>query len=62
MSNPASPAMQYRGPGDSGIHITQLQCMAALLRRGTSLADAASSVYDATRAAMANDSYAADWN
>jgi hypothetical protein len=55
-------AMQYLGPGDSGIHITQLQCMAALLRRGTPLIDAASTVYDATRAAMANDPHAADWN
>jgi AAA domain len=55
-------AMQYQGIGDRGIHKTQLQCMAAPLRRDTSLIDAASAVYDATRAAMVNGPRAADWN
>jgi AAA domain-containing protein len=59
---PRLAAMQYQGVGDRGIHRTQLQCMAALLRRGTSLTDAANIVYDATRAAMVNDPHAANWD
>jgi hypothetical protein len=48
-------AMKFQGLGDSAIHPTQLRCMASLLRSGAVLREAARTVLDATRAAVAND-------
>ena len=47
--------MTFQGPGDSSIHQTQLSCVASLLRSGVALEEATRIVFDATRAAMADD-------
>jgi hypothetical protein len=41
-------AMQHQGPSDAAVHPTQLDCMNALLGRGTLLSDAVARVLDAT--------------
>jgi hypothetical protein len=41
-------AMQHQGPGDAAVHPTQMDCMNALLGRGTLLSDAVARVLDAT--------------
>jgi hypothetical protein len=55
-------AMRYKGPGDSSIHLTQLHCMASLLRSGCTLDYAVDEILEATRAAVANNARAAKWD
>jgi AAA domain len=54
--------MQFEGPGDSAIHITQLQCSAAMLRAGVPAEDVITQVLEATHHAVAGDKRAADWD
>lgn len=53
-------AMAYMGGGDAGIHQTQLQVTAAMVRRGESVQSIVSKVLDATRRAAG--SHGAEWN
>lgn len=55
-------AMCLKGPGDSSVHQTQLSCTASLLRSGVALEETTRIVLEATRAAVANDIRAANWN
>ena len=55
-------AMAYKGAGESSIHITQLQCTAALLRSGVGLEETARTILDATQRAVADDTETADWD
>ena len=48
-------AMRFKGPTNSAIHITQLQCSAAMLRTGVALEEMARTVLEATRAAVGDD-------
>jgi hypothetical protein len=52
-------AMRLKGPGNSAVHITQLQCSAAMLRTGVALEEMARTVLEATRTAVGDD---AEWN
>lgn len=54
--------MQWRGPGDSAVHLTQLQCTAALLRQGVPLLDVTAQALEATRKAVAGDPRCTDWD
>jgi hypothetical protein len=55
-------AMQYRGVGDAGIHVTQLQVSAALLSRGIPVDEAVERLLAATRAAAERAGVAARWD
>ena len=52
-------SMRFKGSGDSAIHVTQLQCSAAMLRTGVALEEMARTMLEATRAAVGDD---AGWN
>jgi len=52
-------AMKFKGPGNSAVHTTQLQCSAAMLRTGIVLEEMVRTVLEATRAAVDDD---AEWN
>jgi hypothetical protein len=52
-------AMTYRGEGDSGIHLTQLSCSAALLKQGVPLEEVVARILEATRRA---EPEGAGWN
>jgi hypothetical protein len=54
--------MSYKGAGLSGIHVTQVQCTASLLRSGVPVEDVVAHVLQATRRAVANDPRVADWD
>jgi hypothetical protein len=43
-------AIQHQGPGDAAVHITERDCMASLLARGTPIADAIATVLTAVMA------------
>jgi hypothetical protein len=51
--------MKFKGPANSAVHITQLQCSASMLRTGVALEEMVRTVLEATRAAVGND---AEWN
>jgi len=55
-------AMQFKGPGDSAIHLTQLHCTASLLRSGCPVEDVVHAALEATRRAVADDPRAAPWD
>jgi hypothetical protein len=55
-------AMQFQGPGNSSIHLTQVPCTASLLRAGVPVDDVVAQVLKATRRAAAGDPGAAAWN
>ena len=55
-------AMHYLGPGNRGIHRTQLQCTASLLRSGCPTEDVVDRVLGATQAAVAKDARTAKWD
>jgi hypothetical protein len=55
-------AMAFQGAGDSGIHVTQLQVTASLLRSGTPVEDVVADVLQATRNATTGDPRAAKWD
>jgi len=48
-------AMKFQGAGDRGVHITQLQSTASLLRSGIPVEDVVAEVLKATRRAVASD-------
>ena len=54
-------AMQYNGPGDSGIHLTQLQCSASLLRQGMPIEDVVARILEATRRAAGAEGERWNW-
>ena len=53
-------AMGYQGPGDAGIHATQISVSAALLNRGVSTDEVVDVLLTATRAAAG--SFGERWN
>jgi putative DNA primase/helicase len=53
-------AMQFHGPGDSAIHLTQLAVSAALLNRGRPIDEVVNVLLEATRAAAGE--LERDWN
>jgi hypothetical protein len=55
-------AMRFKGPGDSGVHLTQLSVTGSLTRAGWRVEDTTEYVLRATRAAVANDPRCADWD
>jgi RecA-family ATPase len=55
-------AMKFEGAGERSIHQTQLSVTASLLRDGVALEETTRTVLTATRAAVADDPRAADWN
>jgi AAA domain len=55
-------AMRFQGPGENAIHQTQLSTTASLLRGGVALSEAARLVLAATRAAVADDPRAHNWD
>jgi hypothetical protein len=54
-------AMQHEGPGDSGIHITQRDCSAALLNRGAPIRDVVRIILDATHRAAGAPGESWNW-
>jgi hypothetical protein len=52
-------AMRFKGAGNNAVHMTQLQCSAAMLRTGVALEEMARTVLEATHAAVGND---AEWD
>ena len=59
-STRASAAMQFGGAG--GLHQTQLSVTASLLRDGVGFDETVNTVFEATKAAVAGDPRAAQWN
>jgi hypothetical protein len=55
-------AMKFEGPGEHSIHQTQLSITASLLRDGVALEEITRIVLAATRASVAGNPQAADWN
>jgi hypothetical protein len=55
-------AMRFQGPGETSIHLTQLQVTAALLRTRTPLEDVVADVLEATCKAVRNDPQTAKWD
>jgi RecA-family ATPase len=55
-------AMKFQGPGEHSIHQTQLSVTASMLRDGVALEEIVGIVLAATRAAVAGNPQAADWN
>jgi hypothetical protein len=55
-------AMQFEGPGDTGIHNTQLAVTASMLRAGVTVDCVVDDVTAATRRAVAGDPRAAAWD
>jgi RecA-family ATPase len=55
-------AMQFEGPGDTGIHNTQLAVTASLLRAGVTVDCVVDDVTAATQRAVAGDPRAAAWD
>ena len=53
--------MEYRGPGESGIHNTQLATTAALLNRGWPIDHVVARVLDATAVAVGREGRGWDW-
>jgi P4 family phage/plasmid primase-like protien len=54
-------AMRYQGPGDSGIHLTQLAVSASLLNHGESIDDVVALLLEATRIAAGEDGQRWNW-
>ena len=54
--------MQFEGPGDTGIHNTQLAVTASLLRAGVTVDCVVDDVTAATQRAVAGDPRAAAWD
>jgi DNA polymerase I-like protein with 3'-5' exonuclease and polymerase domains len=54
-------AMAFQGPGDSGVHQTQLQVTASLLNYGTPLEDVVNFVLEATQTAVGDAGQNWDW-
>jgi hypothetical protein len=54
--------MRFEGGDETGIHWTQLQCTASLLRFGCPVDDVVDTVLDATRRAVAGDPRTAKWD
>jgi putative DNA primase/helicase len=55
-------AMTFQGPGDAGIHATQLSVSAALINRGTPVDDVVEMLLEATRAAAGAAGAGWDWS
>jgi hypothetical protein len=54
--------MRFKGPAESAIHMTQLQCSAAMLRAGVPADDVIAEVLGATRHAVAGDERCKEWD
>jgi len=54
--------MRFKGPAESAIHMTQLQCSAAMLRAGVPADDVIAEVLGATKHATAGDERCKDWD
>jgi hypothetical protein len=54
--------MRFEGPANSAIHITQLQCSAAMLRAGVAADDVVAQVLAATKHAVTDDERCKGWN
>jgi hypothetical protein len=54
--------MTFKGPGDSAIHVTQLQVTASSLRAGQCVDSVVEEVLEATRKAVTGNPKAANWN
>jgi RecA-family ATPase len=55
-------AMKWRGPAGTSIHITQRDVVASMLARGIGLEETVRTVLEATRACVASDPEAANWD
>jgi len=55
-------AMRFKGPGDSGVHLTQLSITGSLTRAGWRVEDTVEHVLKATQAAVANDPRCSGWD
>jgi hypothetical protein len=55
-------AMKFRGAGERSIHQTQLSCTASLIRGGVALEATVRIVLEATRAAVADNKRAVNWD
>ena len=55
-------AMRHKGPSDSSIHWTELQCTGSLVRCGCPVDDAVFTVLEAVRKCVADEPSAATWN
>jgi AAA domain/Bifunctional DNA primase/polymerase, N-terminal len=55
-------AMQFGGAGDNAIHPTQVSVTASLLRTGLTFDETVRTVLEATKAAMARDARAQNWD
>jgi RecA-family ATPase len=54
--------MRFKGDGDAGIHLTELQCTASLIRCGCPVDDTVFTVLEAVRKCTANDDRAQNWD
>ncbi|MBO0755440.1 MAG: AAA family ATPase [Bradyrhizobiaceae bacterium] len=54
-------AMRHRGPDDSAVHVTQRDCSASLLSRGTPIEEVVQTVLNATRKAASAAGVIWDW-
>jgi RecA-family ATPase len=55
-------AMQWRGPDNSGIHVTQVEVTASLISTGMSIGETVTAVLEATQAAVAGNADTLNWD